>query len=174
MPASRNASKAVAQHIEFGTGYSARIAMPFGVVGVRCFGGQVTRLEYLPPGVATMSPVDPLSREVARQLKAFLSDPAFRFDLPCRIEGSTFQRSVWDAITAIPSGETQTYGQIAKSLRTAARAVGTCCGANQLPLVIPCHRVVGAGGIGGFMHTRAEGSALNIKRWLLRHEGALR
>lgn len=161
------------QLFEFEAGYSARIAMPFGVVGVRCVGGQVTRLEYLPPGVATLAPVDAIGHEVARQLQAFLSDPGFRFDLPCRVEGSAFQRSVWDAISAIPSGETQTYGQIAKTLRTAARAVGTCCGANRLPLVIPCHRVVGAGGIGGFMHTRTEGNALNIKRWLLRHEGVL-
>lgn len=160
------------QSFELESGYSARIAMPFAVVGVRTEGDHLTRLEYLPIGAATLAPIDALSREVHRQLLAFLRDSSHPFDLPCRVRGSDFQISVWDAIRDIPCGQTRSYGQIARSLRTAARAVGSCCGVNRFPLVIPCHRVVGAEGIGGFMHTRAEGGALNIKRWLLRHEGA--
>ncbi|MFN0315521.1 MAG: methylated-DNA--[protein]-cysteine S-methyltransferase [Burkholderiales bacterium] len=130
-------------------------------------------LEYLSPAAATLAPINTLAREVTKQLNAFSKDARFRFDLPHEIHGTDFQRSVWERIGMIPGGSTQSYGEIAKTMNTSARAVGTCCGANRLPLIIPCHRVVAAQGIGGFMHTRAEGHALNIKRWLLRHEGAL-
>ena len=159
--------------LEFGSGYSARIAVPFAVIGVRTRGERLVGLEYLPPGAATLAPIDALSREVSRQLKAFIKDAHFRFDLPHEIHGTDFQRNVWERVSMIPGGRTQSYGEIARAIKTSARAVGTCCGANRLPLLIPCHRVVAAHGIGGFMHTRSEGTALNIKRWLLRHEGAL-
>ena len=76
----------------------------------------------------------------------------------------------YGAISSIPSGRTLTYSGIAKHLRTAPRPVGGACGANRIPLVIPCHRVLGSGGIGGFMNARG-GFPLEVKRWLLRHEG---
>lgn len=161
------------QLFDLDAGYSARLLTPFCVLGVRTSFDQLTQLEYLPLEAATLAPVEPLTREVDRQLRAFLRDPAHHFDLPCKLEGSDFQRSVWALIRSIPNGETMAYGQIARMLGTSARAVGACCGANRFPLIIPCHRVVGAGGIGGFMHTKAEGGALTIKRWLLRHEGAI-
>ncbi len=159
--------------LEIGSGYSARIAVPFAVIGVRTRNERLVGLEYLPPGAATLAPIDTLSKEVSRQLKAFIQDARFRFDLPHEVHGTDFQRRVWDRVSTIPGGQTQSYGEIAKSIKTSARAVGTCCGANRLPLLIPCHRVVAAHGIGGFMRTRSEGTALNIKRWLLRHEGAV-
>lgn len=159
--------------LEIGSGYSARIAVPFAVIGVRTRNERLVGLEYLPPGAATLAPIDMLSKEVCRQLKAFIKDARFRFDLPHEVHGTDFQRRVWDRVSTIPGGQTQSYGEIAKSIKTSARAVGTCCGANRLPLLIPCHRVVAAHGIGGFMHSRSEGTALNIKRWLLRHEGAV-
>lgn len=154
-----------------GADYSARLAAPFAVIGVKTRAQRLIGLEYLQLGVATLKPIDRFAEEVCAQLHAFLADAKFRFDLPCDVEGTQFQRGVWERIRAIPLGKTQSYGEIAKSIKTSARAVGTCCGANRLPLIIPCHRVVAANGIGGFMHTRAEGSALKIKRWLLSHEG---
>ena len=159
--------------LEIALDYSARLAAPFAVIGVRTRAEYLTDLEYLPLGAATLRPVDMFSKEVCRQLNAFIDDAHFKFDLPCAMLGTDFQRSVWERIRDIPLGETRSYGQIAKGVRTSARAVGTCCGANRLPLIIPCHRVVAADGIGGFMHTRSEGDALKIKRWLLRHEGVL-
>jgi methylated-DNA-[protein]-cysteine S-methyltransferase len=158
---------------ELTSGYSVRIALPFAVIGVRTQYERLVGLEYLPLGAATLAPLDALAKEVTKQLNAFIKDACFRFDLPHEIQGTDFQRSVWGRIGMIPGGSTQSYGEIAKAIKTSARAVGTCCGANRLPLIIPCHRVVAAQGIGGFMHTRSEGHALNIKRWLLRHEGAL-
>ncbi|MSQ59569.1 MAG: methylated-DNA--[protein]-cysteine S-methyltransferase [Betaproteobacteria bacterium] len=158
---------------ELTSGYSACVALPFAVIGVRTQHDRLVGLEYLPLGAATLAPLDALAKEVTKQLHAFIRDARFRFELPHEIHGTDFQRSVWERITMIPGGSTRSYGEIAKSIKTSARAVGTCCGANRFPLIIPCHRVVAAHGIGGFMHTRSEGTALNIKRWLLQHEGAL-
>ena len=90
---------------------------------------------------------------------------------PTAAEGSEYQQRVWEAVRRIPRGETMSYSKIALKIGSAPRPVGTACGANRIPLLIPCHRVVGSSGIGGFMHSRG-GRAIEIKRWLLRHEGA--
>ena len=79
------------------------------------------------------------------------------------------QRGVWEAMCAIPRGKTRTYGELARESGADARAIGQCCGDNRLPIVIPCHRVVAADGIGGFSHT-SEGYLIEVKRWLLAHE----
>jgi methylated-DNA-[protein]-cysteine S-methyltransferase len=83
--------------------------------------------------------------------------------------GTPFQLRVWHALMAIPAGQPATYGALAKRLGTGARAVGQACGANPLPILIPCHRVVAASGLGGFMHSAA-GTPLDVKTWLLAHE----
>jgi methylated-DNA-[protein]-cysteine S-methyltransferase len=150
--------------------YSARLSAPFAVLGVRTSGERLEAIEYLPLGVATLGPLDAFAREVCRQLGAYLRDPAFRFDLPVAMRGTPFQREVWSVVRSIPAGRTMSYGEVAKHAHSAARPVGMACGANRLPLVIPCHRVVASQGIGGFMHSRA-GRGIDVKRWLLRHEG---
>ncbi len=90
------------------------------------------------------------------------------FDLPLHVQGSDFQRAVCERIAAIPYGETTSYGAIAKALNAPAQAVGAGCGGNPIALIIPCHRVLGATGLGGFS---ARGG-VETKVWLLRHEGA--
>lgn len=150
--------------------YSARIAAPFAVLAIRTSGERLTGIEYLPRGAATLEPVDRFAERVCRQIERYLDDPGFRFDLPFDYRGTEFQCRVWRAVHDIPSGRTLTYVDIARRLRTAPRPVGGACGANHLPLVIPCHRVVASSGIGGFMHSR-RGPGIEIKRWLLRHEG---
>jgi methylated-DNA-[protein]-cysteine S-methyltransferase len=151
--------------------YTARIAAPYAVLGVRTEGEWLTGIEYLPVGAATLAPLDAFAREVCRQLTAYLDDPDFRFDLPVRTGGTGYQVRVWERIRSIPRGQTRSYLEVARELGSAPRPVGTACGANRVPLLIPCHRVVGSAGIGGFMHSRG-GPAIAIKRWLLRHEGA--
>jgi methylated-DNA-[protein]-cysteine S-methyltransferase len=151
--------------------YQAKFPTPFAVLGIRTAGGSLTGISYLPRGVATLAPLDRFTERVCRQIERYLDDPGFRFDLPFDYRGTDFQCRVWHAIHAIPSGQTLSYVDIARRLRTAPRPVGGACGANRIPLVIPCHRVVGRGGIGGFMHARG-GFPLEIKRWLLRHERA--
>jgi methylated-DNA-[protein]-cysteine S-methyltransferase len=151
--------------------WSAKLATPFAVLGIRTAGELVTRIEYLPRGVATLAPINKLAAKACRQIEKYLDDPDFEFDLPFEFRGTDFQQRVWRAIHAIPSGKTLTYLDVARQLKSAARPVGGACGANRLPLVIPCHRVVASGGIGGFMHARG-GEPIQIKQWLLKHEHA--
>jgi methylated-DNA-[protein]-cysteine S-methyltransferase len=152
--------------------FDAVLKFPAMHVGVRTQAGRVAEIAYLPFSVPLAAPANALAERAARQLERYLDDPDVRFDLPLAAVGSAFQRRVWQAICAIPRGRTLTYGQVAKHLRSAPRAVGQACGANWFPLVVPCHRVVAAGGLGGFGH-HGEGFHLEIKRWLLAHEKAI-
>jgi methylated-DNA-[protein]-cysteine S-methyltransferase len=150
--------------------FHAKYPAPFAVLGIRTVGGVVTDIEYLPPGVAPLAPLNPLAERACREIERYLDDPEHVFDLPFEYSGTAFQCKVWRQISAIPAGRTLTYTDVARALKTAPRPVGGACGANRIPIVIPCHRVLAANGIGGFMRGRAA-DALAIKRWLLRHEG---
>jgi methylated-DNA-[protein]-cysteine S-methyltransferase len=153
--------------------FSAIVAAPFGHIGIRTEAGRVQELVYLPPHFREKEAADPTAAEAARQVERYLADPDAPFDLPLAQAGSAFQQRVWQAISAIPRGSVQTYGQVAKLIGSAPRAVGQACGANWFPLVIPCHRVTAAGGLGGFSnHDEENGFHLSVKRWLLAHEGA--
>jgi len=151
--------------------YAAKIRAPFAVLGIRTGRGAVTGVDYLPLSERAAAPGDAVAERACRQVERYLDDGEFRFDLPLAPAGSAFQRRVWDRIAEIPSGESRTYGELARRLHTAAIAVGGACGANPIALVIPCHRVVGThGSLGGFMGV-TEGDPIAIKRWLLAHEG---
>jgi methylated-DNA-[protein]-cysteine S-methyltransferase len=153
------------------THYSAKVKTPFAVLGIRTAGGMVTGIEYLPKRERAVAPTDPLAKRAVKELERYLADPNYRISLPLAPRGTPFQRRVWDAIAAIPVGESRTYGEIARIVRSAPRAVGGACGANPIALVVPCHRVVGSmGSLGGFMNADG-GDPLAIKRWLLTHEG---
>lgn len=144
-------------------------AAPTFSLAILIEGEELARLDFLPPQAETRGNT-PLSREAARQLRAWLADPGFVFDLPLQARGTPFQRRVWQAIATIPAGQTRTYGELARALSSSPRAVGQACGANPCPIVVPCHRVVAASGQpGGFSHTRG-GWPLDIKHWLLAHE----
>lgn len=153
-----------------GSSCQAVIATPFGRLGVRLEGAEVAGIFFLPDQAALRTPADPLSRRVAAQLERYLREPAFRFDLPLKAAGTPFQRRVWRAISAIPPGRARRRVEIARDLAVSPRAVGQACGENPFPLVVPCHRVVSAVGIGGFAHA-GDGYLLRVKRWLLAHEG---
>ena len=112
--------------------------------------------------------VTPVHREARRQLGAYLAGRLRAFDLPCGIDLAPFTTSVLHAVARIPWGETLAYGDVAAAVGNpkASRAVGQAVGANPLPLIVPCHRVLAAGGrLGGF------GGGLAWKRWLLALEG---
>ncbi len=151
--------------------YDAVVTAPFGAVGIETADGEVVALQFLPPQPASAA-ASAFGADAAAQVEQYLTDPDFRFDLPLRIEGTPFQRRVWDAIVTIPRGQTRRYGELAAELDAPARTVGQACGDNRLPLIIPCHRVIGATSLGGFAHARS-GFALSVKRWLLEHEHAL-
>ncbi|MFZ4528645.1 MAG: methylated-DNA--[protein]-cysteine S-methyltransferase [Undibacterium curvum] len=152
--------------------FDSIISAPFGAMGIRTAQGVLTELVYLPPRFAEKAAPDALNQQIHQQLRAYFADPHFRFSLPLQPRGSEFQNRVWQAIAAIPCGSVLTYGEVARQIRSAPRAVGQACGANWYPLVIPCHRVTAAGGLGGFaQHDDESGFHLGVKRWLLAHEG---
>ncbi|MBM3951363.1 MAG: methylated-DNA--[protein]-cysteine S-methyltransferase [Rhodospirillales bacterium] len=122
------------------------------------------------PGRAGKPDIKPsvLLERAARQLQEYFDGRRKKFDLRFRPAGTPFQRKVWARLAAIPYGKVETYGAIAKKLGSAPRAVGGACGANPIPILIPCHRVLGAnGGLGGY--SGAGGVA--TKRFLLAQEG---
>ena len=132
-------------------------------------------LVYLPASFLEKDPIDMLAEHVVKQVMMYLEQPDFRFDLPLSPVGTAFQHKVWAIISAIPRGDILTYGQVAKLIQSAPRAVGQACGANWFPLVIPCHRVIGASGLGGFSgHDDVDSFHLGVKRWLLAHEGVVK
>ena len=150
--------------------YQARLVAPFAILGIHTEEDWLTGIDYLPLDTLPFEPQNPLAREVCQQLNEYLINPNFKFDLSLHIGGTTHQRRVWQAIQTIPSGLTRSYADIATQLHSAPRAVGQACGANRLPLVIPCHRVIAKnGGLGGFMNA-SDGIPIVIKSWLLRHE----
>ncbi len=153
-----------------GPDYQAVVAAPGFCLGVDCDDDEVRRIRFLPPGPEVLAK-NALAAETARQLAAYLADAEFVFGLPLRPSGTLFQRRVWEQIAAIPTHQTRAYGEIAKALHNAPRAVGQACGANPFPVVVPCHRVLAAGGgLGGFARQNG-GFLLDVKRWLLAHEG---
>ena len=144
-----------------------QISSPDGTLTVREDRGRIVRLTW---GRADVVERTELLAEAARQLRAYFDGELRAFDLPLAPSGSAFQQGVYRAMAAIPYGETRSYGDIARDLGSVARAVGQACGSNPIPILIPCHRVLGAGGtIGGF----SGGRGTPTKRSLLAHEGAL-
>jgi methylated-DNA-[protein]-cysteine S-methyltransferase len=144
----------------------ARITLdsPLGPLTLTASGGALTMLDW---GQAPPEGRDPVLDEAAHQLEAYFAGRRTGFDLPLRPAGTPFRRRVWDAMCAIPFGHTRTYGEIARELGSAARAVGGACGANPIPIVIPCHRVLAAGGReGGYSGL----GGVTTKHWLLGHE----
>lgn len=111
----------------------------------------------------------PLLRDAAQQLRDYFAGQRRDFDLPLRPRGSDFQRAVWREMLAIPYGRTKSYGDLAQATGGIARAVGTACGANPIPIFIPCHRVLAADRqLGGF----SGGKGPDTKAFLLTLEGA--
>ncbi|MBI1775628.1 MAG: methylated-DNA--[protein]-cysteine S-methyltransferase [Proteobacteria bacterium] len=133
---------------------------PVGWLSVTEEAGVIVRVAWRRGGEADLTP---LLIEARRQIEAYLAGELASFDLPHRAEGSRFEQLVWQEMLKIPCGKTRTYGDIALATGAPARAVGQACGRNPIPLIIPCHRVLGADGLGGF----SGGEGRPTKRWLL-------
>lgn len=129
--------------------------------------GSIIALDW---GWSPFQESSPLLNEAKRQLDAYFDGDLSKFDLPINPMGTKHQEKVWKAMCEIPYGETTTYGDMAKNIGSAAQAVGTACGRNPIPILVPCHRVVGsAGKLGGY----SGDGGLYTKRALLVLEGAL-
>lgn len=153
--------------------YDAVLSAPFGKVGIEvdAAAGIVRTICYLPDCVPARAPDSPIAERAAQQIERYLADARAPFDLPLADAGTPFQRRVWQAMCGIPLGSVVTYGALARQMGGVPRAVGQACGDNPFPLVIPCHRVVAANGLGGFSHHAGDGFYPRVKRWLLAHEG---
>src|SRR5512138_1496904 len=151
--------------------FQACVRTPFATLGITATDKHVTGIRFLAPTTPALAPKrNTIAFLACVQLQAYLEDPRFRFDLPLMLTGTHHRLAVWEAMQKIPAGKTRTYGEVAAELRSSPRAVGGACGANPIPVVVPCHRIIGAGNsIGGFMGARSEGFELGIKRWLLEH-----
>ena len=152
--------------------YQACIATPVVNLGIRCQRDVLLGIDFLPLSAPLIPPTSDFTKAVSEALDAYFRNPAYQFKLAVAPEGTAFQQRVWAEIGRIPPGETITYAELARRTGSGPRAVANACGANRIPLIIPCHRVVAANGLGGFMRGR-QTNALNIKRWLLAHEGVL-
>ena len=138
-------------------------------LGIRTREGVLATIEVLGAAIPEQFPLDPLAAETVEQLRAYFRDPRWRLSLPLFLAGTSFQRRVWEALKAIPSGQTRTYGELARQVGGGPRAVGGACRLNPLPIVIPCHRVVSTTGLGGYMG-ETSGAGLVFKANLLAHE----
>ena len=143
---------------------------PIGPLGVTA-SGSVLQSVMFDGGRVPVEGSSTVLEEAVRQLEAYFAGELLAFDLPLELTGSDFHRRCWLALASIPYGQTVSYGEQARRLGLgydAARAVGAANGRNPLPVVLPCHRVIGAdGSLTGF------GGGLDVKRFLLEHEGAL-
>ncbi|MEO7743795.1 MAG: methylated-DNA--[protein]-cysteine S-methyltransferase [Usitatibacter sp.] len=158
-----------------GESFQACLKAPFATLGIATSDTHVTGIRYLPQSHPAQVPKrNSIAYLACVQIQAYLENAQFAFDLPLRLAGTHHRLAAWEAMQRIPAGKVRTYGELARELGSSARAVGGACGANPIPLVVPCHRIIAAnGGIGGFMGASDEGFELAIKRWLLGHEGAL-
>jgi methylated-DNA-[protein]-cysteine S-methyltransferase len=146
------------------------IETPIGPIGLEADEDALTQVSFHARGAAAARPKSGVLAETVRQLDAYFEKRLRRFDLPLAPRGTAFQLDVWKALRTIPYGETWSYADLARCVgRPAAiRAVGAANGRNPIPIVIPCHRVIGSNGkLVGF------GGGLPVKRWLLALEGYL-
>jgi len=144
---------------------SAKIQTPLGILGLVEQDNQITQLLWHGENSGVRSAV---LKQGLEQLEAYFAGELDQFDLPLAPKGTPFQQQVYRAMLAIPKGETLTYGDIAKALDCPAQPIGQACGSNPIPVIIPCHRVVGATSLGGF--SGLGGVEMKIK--LLQHEQA--
>lgn len=143
----------------------AGIDSPVGRLALTETDGAITALEWRAVDTA---PETGLSQRAATQLAAYFARDLTEFSLPLAPRGTPFQQDFYRALSAIPYGETRTYGDLAAELGVPAQAIGQACGANPIPILIPCHRVLAASGLGGF----SGAGGVETKVALLRLEGA--
>lgn len=160
------------------TAYSACINTPFARLGLRFDGEALSSIEFIESSVEcdrSSVHADLACQMLAcQQIKDYCENklPGMMFNLPVRMQGTVFQKKVWQLLQGIPAGELVTYGELAKQLNSSARAVGNACRCNPVPVVVPCHRVVAKNHSGGYSG-ETSGRMLDIKNWLIEHERVL-
>ncbi len=153
--------------------YQAIMTSPIGRIGVRLDDlEQLVALDFLGQRGRSRPGQIYAARRIVAALMGYFANPTLPLYLPLATSGTPFQQKVWRALQEIPAGQTWTYGQLAKHIDSAPRAVGQACRRNPLPIVVPCHRVVAQSGMGGYSGATS-GPDMVIKTWLLMHEGVI-
>ena len=146
------------------------VKTPIGKIAVSYESDFVTEVRQVADQTKVTGGKDPFALEIQNQFKAYFAKELNEFNLPFLFkQGTDYQVKVWDQIRKISFGKTKTYGEIAKKIKSGPRAVGNACRRNKLLLLVPCHRVVSASGLGGFMGDDT-GKLVLRKQWLLNHE----
>jgi methylated-DNA-[protein]-cysteine S-methyltransferase len=147
------------------------INTPVGLLAIKVTNDEVIRID-LNSNESITSARSYFAKEVQRQINCYFEDASFKFNLKLNAKGTGYQRKVWLGLQNIPLAQTMTYGELASKIVSGARAVGNACRNNPIPLIVPCHRVVSTSGLGGFAG-KLDGQLIDIKKFLLVHEGAL-
>lgn len=141
------------------------ISTPVGALTLSSNGHAITRVTWpRSDDITTDCESEPILEAAALEIRKYFSGMLTEFRVPVHLEGSALQLGVWKAIRAIPFGRVLTYGDVAKAIGSEPQAVGTACGQNPIPVIVPCHRIVGAGGrLTGF----SGGAGIETKSFLL-------
>ena len=150
------------------TVYAAIYESPIGRLGIYIKNTLLTSITWLEVCIDyKQTAATPVSTTVIEALVHYFQNPDYKFNVPISLTGTSFQKRIWQRLMKIQSGQVKTYGEIATELDTSSRAVGQACRRNRIPIVIPCHRVVAAKDVGGFMGDPLQ---IHVKEWLLQHE----
>ncbi|AWB67998.1 hypothetical protein C2869_16895 [Saccharobesus litoralis] len=153
----------------------ALLDSPVGRIAIFDNGKHLTAIDIFPGDINyRQDNTTNLTQHIVEQLRAYFSKSASKAcdlsEIPIKPKGTEFQQSVWQLMQAIPCGSSWTYGEMASQLETSPRAIGGACRRNPIPIVVPCHRVVAASGIGGYSGQWKAGKRVDVKQWLLAHE----
>jgi len=153
------------------TQISHRFASPLGDITIELDGDKLSTITIHDDHAVSTTPVPshPMLVEIINQLEEYFDGRRREFDVPLALEGTAFQQDIWQALLEIPYGQTLSYGELgaAAGHPGSARAVGGAVGANPVPMIVPCHRVMGKdGSITGY----SGGSGIPTKQWLLKRE----
>jgi len=150
--------------------YDGRVTFPFAVLGIRTYKSALIGLDFLPKGSLEEFSNSAIGHQVRDALFEYLDNPRNSHDVVLASEGTDYQKRVWNAIRDIPLGEVRTYSELALQLNSSPRAIANACRRNKIPILIPCHRVIGKNNLGGYFG-ETKGDMLAAKIWLLEHEG---
>lgn len=175
---SSNLSQSAAAHTSPESQPAFAAVIPFAVEGCFHLNLAITTtdrglagIEYSNDSVL-QDPANRMAEQVVQQLQHYFDNPGWEFDLPLDLVGTPFQQRLWQSLCRVPSGQTDTYGQLAHRLHSGAQAVGQACRRNPIPVVVPCHRIISRQGIGGYAG-EVTGEKMHIKKALLAHEGCV-
>jgi len=143
---------------------------PVGWLGIKLQGNDLIKLDWLEKNTPSKGVLsrNPAVKKIIASLDIYFNKATHPVIPPVSLAGTRFQQRVWRALQNIPFGTVKTYGELAAELKTSSRAIGQACRTNPISILIPCHRVVAANGIGGYV---GDARPSQIKQWLLHHEG---